>query len=274
MTYFGFLGQFVVIPMLILAAWMILDARRGKRLPSDWHAWPVWAVIAGHMLVALIYTTPWDNYLVATRVWWYDPQLVTGIVIGWVPIEEYTFFLLQPVLSGLWLLTLMRYIPSSKKPVSNNVRCRLIPMLIVVPLWIVSAIILLSGWKPGTYLGLELIWALPPIMLQLLFGADILWRNRRAVIAAGLSASLYLSYADYLAIGSGTWTIDPAQSLQIYLAGVLPIEEMIFFTLTNILVIFGITLVMARESHERVPGLARRWLPFMNHKSVKTALTE
>ena len=23
-----------------------------------------------------VYTTPWDNYLVATNVWWYDPALV------------------------------------------------------------------------------------------------------------------------------------------------------------------------------------------------------
>ena len=42
-------------------------------------------------------------HLVATQVWWYDPQLVTGLLIGWVPIEEYLFFILQPLLTGLWL---------------------------------------------------------------------------------------------------------------------------------------------------------------------------
>jgi lycopene cyclase domain-containing protein len=59
-----------------------------------------------HVVIALVYTTPWDNYLVATNVWWYDPELVTGIVIGWVPIEEYTFFILQPILGGLWIFFL------------------------------------------------------------------------------------------------------------------------------------------------------------------------
>ena len=52
-------------------------------------------------MVAVLYTTPWDNYLVATGVWWYDPHLVAGLVLGWVPIEEYTFFILQTLAMGL-----------------------------------------------------------------------------------------------------------------------------------------------------------------------------
>ena len=59
-------------------------------------------------IIALLYTTPWDNYLVATGVWWYDPALVTGLTLGWVPIEEYTFFILQTLLAGLWLAFLAR----------------------------------------------------------------------------------------------------------------------------------------------------------------------
>ena len=36
-------------------------------------------------MIAVVYTTHWDNYLVATRVWWYDPALVSGIgVINYV----------------------------------------------------------------------------------------------------------------------------------------------------------------------------------------------
>jgi lycopene beta-cyclase len=57
-------------------------------------------------VIAVVYTTPWDNYLVATRVWYYDPKLILGWVIGYVPIEEYSFFVLQTFLTGLlgiWL---------------------------------------------------------------------------------------------------------------------------------------------------------------------------
>ncbi|MCB0133166.1 MAG: lycopene cyclase domain-containing protein, partial [Caldilineaceae bacterium] len=61
---------------------------------------------------------------------------------------------------------------------------------------------------------------------------------------------------------SGTWTIDPAQSTG-WLVGTLPIEEAIFFLVTNTLVVFGITLVMSAESHDRVPASVRQRLSAM-----------
>ena len=66
--------------------------------------------------------------------------------------------------------------------------------------WAASMILLLSGWKPGNYLSLELAWALPPIALQLAVGADILWHYRRLVIVVLVSATLYLYGTDALAI--------------------------------------------------------------------------
>ncbi|RXL60723.1 lycopene cyclase domain-containing protein, partial [Citrobacter sp. AAK_AS5] len=73
--------------------------------------------------------------------------------------------------------------------------------------------LLLFGWPPGAYLSLTLVWALPPIMLQLGFGGDILRRYGGLVLLAITSLTLYLGLADFLAIGSGTWEINPAQSL-------------------------------------------------------------
>ena len=122
------------------------------------------------------------------------------------------------------------------------------------------AAVLASGYKPGTYLSLILVWALPPLMLQLGLGADILWQHRRAVFGALAPITLYLALADMVAIAQGTWTIDPGQSLQIYLGGILPLEEFIFFLLTNTLVVFGMTLLLAAESHNRLPATLRRYL--------------
>ena len=254
MTYLGFLLQFVFLPGIILLVWLVIDARRGKTLPSMLKNWPVWLALVAHSLVALIYTTPWDNYLVATRVWWYDENLVTGLVLGWVPIEEYIFFVVQPVFTGLLLLTLMRYLPPPAEFAPANRLARPVSLAVVGAIWLASVMLLASGYQPGTYLGLELVWALLPVMLQLAFGADILWKYRRYVIPAILISTLYLAYADSLAIGSGTWTIDPEQSLQIYIGGVLPVEELIFFFLTNVLLVFGVTLVLAQESRARVPA--------------------
>ena len=108
-------------------------------------------------------------------------------------------------------------------------------------------------------MALELIWALPPIILQLAFGADILWRYRRLVFWALIPTTIYLCAADTLAIVSGTWTIDPAQSTG-YFVGSLPIEEAVFFLLTNTLVVFGMILVLAQESQPRAPAAVTRLL--------------
>jgi lycopene cyclase domain-containing protein len=252
-TYFGFLAQFVVIPLVLVGSLTLYDvAYRRKALPDRLRGLPAWLVLIAHVIVALIYTTPWDNYLVATRVWWYDPQLVTGITIGWVPIEEYTFFVLQTLLTGLWLLWLARRLPSPMDTPPHP-RLRWVSASVTGLVWLASVVGLLSGWKPGVYLTIQLVWALPPIIFQLAFGADILWRYRGVVLLALVPATLYLGAVDAVAIDAGTWTIDPAQSLEIYLVGVLPLEEFTFFLVTNTLVAFGMTLVLARESLERTP---------------------
>jgi lycopene cyclase domain-containing protein len=261
MTYFGFLLRFLFIPIGLMLLWTLLDARRGKRVAATWCGWPAWSALLLHVVIAVVYTTPWDNYLVATGVWWYDPQLVTGLVLGWVPIEEYTFFIVQPILAGLWLLMLMRYLPAGEQGSGGaGGKMRLWVVGGTAVIWLVMVGILIAGWKPGTYLALELGWALPPIMLQLAFGADILWRQRRVVLGTIVPMTLYLSAADALAIGWGTWTIDPEQSLHFLLGGVLPIEELIFFLLTNTLLTFGMTLLLSVESHERIGALRQKWL--------------
>lgn len=250
MTYFMFLAIFLLTPILILIGAELLDKRHGRQLPSRLHHWPPYAAIGLHIVLAVVYTTPWDNYLVATNVWWYNEAMVTGFVIGWVPIEEYTFFVLQPILTGLWLLFLARRLSFEVDGEALRPSLRLYSLLFVGLIWLTAITILLSGWQPGVYFGLALGWLLLPVMLQLGFGADILWRYRRLVFWTIVPATIYLSLADALAIGSGTWVIDPAQSTGIFL-GTLPIEELIFFLVTNILIVFGVTLLLAQESHER-----------------------
>ena len=43
------------------------------------------------------------------------------------------------------------------------------------------------------------------------------------------------------------------------LGGVLPIEEFTFFLITTTLLTFGVTLLLAEESHRRFAAI-RRWL--------------
>jgi lycopene cyclase domain-containing protein len=258
MTYFTFLGYFLVIPIIVLGIVALVDRRRGVLLPATLQAWPAWAAILLHVFIAVLYTTVWDNYLVATQVWWYDPELVTGITLGWVPIEEYTFFILQPILAGLWLIFWARRLTRPISPGDLISSLRVAGPILLGVLWLASAVFLVTGWQPGTYLALELVWALPPIGLQLAFGADILWRYRRLVSLVIISLTLYLSASDALAITLGTWTINPEKSLDFLIAGLLPIEEFLFFLLTNTLITFGIVLVISEESYARFGSIRLR----------------
>jgi lycopene cyclase domain-containing protein len=264
MSYLQFLTTFLLPPACILGAWVVFSSHR-RNLPEAQIPLRLGlGAVFLHVVIAVLYTTPWDNYLVAARVWWYDPDLVTGVTLGWVPLEEYIFFVLQTLTVGLWVLLLTGHFVGGRKRVATpNNRANVSPLRIVAPvsvmtIWIIAAAVLVKGWAPGTYLALELVWALPPIALQLAYGADILWRNRRMVLLAIVPFTLYLSFADTLAIRSGTWTINPERSVGLLLGRILPVEELVFFLLTSTLVVFGVTLVLAAESHDRIRRILLR----------------
>jgi lycopene cyclase domain-containing protein len=60
-----------------------------------------------------------------------------------------------------------------------------------------------------------------------------------------------------MAIGFGTWTISPVYTTGLIIGGRLPVEEAVFFLLTNVLVVFGLNLGLHRESIKRLPKKIR-----------------
>ena len=260
MTYFVFLLSFLIIPILIL---LILNRRDSRYSTSNFTGRNVWRAILIHVVLAVLYTTPWDNYLVASGVWYYKPQLVSGLILGYVPIEEYTFFILETILTGLWWWFLAnRLSQPSKFPPSR--KGRFAASLLLIILWVIFVLLFFSKDRSVIYLSIIMVWALPATLPQLLFGADILWHHRKLVLLTILPLSIYLSIVDSLAIASGIWTIDPAQSTSIMM-GVLPIEEAIFFLVTNMLIGFGLTLLLVKES----PGRIRELRQTLIHTSIK-----
>ena len=256
MSYFGFLLLFLVIPILALLAfrhWGRHASRTSAVFPGGTAPWVALAV---QIALAVLYTTPWDNYLVARGVWYYNPAQVSGVLLGYVPLEEYTFFVLEAVLIGVWWQILITRLDSARRFV-DSASLRLWSSLAVAVLFGLSLIPLVLDWKPGTYLGLIMIWALPPIMLQLAFGADILWYRRELLAGLILLPAVYLSLSDWLAIRNGIWAIDPAQSTGILLAG-LPLEEGLFFLVTVVLLSFGMTLSLSPESRSRLAWYVQR----------------
>ena len=266
MTYFGFLAAFILFPIFVLTIVGIWKRRKGKFINDSTIA----CAIGIHIILALLYTTPWDNYLVATDVWFYNPRLISGIILGYVPIEEYTFFLLETLFMGLWWQIVARRI-TSLEAFKPSKRLRLWFPLIAAMIWLGSALVFLNDWKPVTYLSIILFWAIPPMIPQLAFGADILWHQRKLLAWTILPIGLYLSFVDSLAIASGTWTINPVQSTGIFI-GKLPLEEGVFFFVTATLISFGMTLLMAKESPTRWMEIKKTFKRFSARMSKEQTL--
>jgi lycopene cyclase domain-containing protein len=257
MTYFGFLIRFVVIPIIIFLTIAVRDDRNHKLIPNFRNGRAVWTAIGIHILLAVLYTTPWDNYLVATGVWYYNPKLVTGLVLGYVPIEEYTFFVVETILAGLWWWFLARRLSQPQVEFKSNRPLTYVSSSVLIALWLIFTYLFFFGAAKWTYLSITLFWALPAILPQLLFGADILWHYRKLVFWAIMIPGVYLSLTDIVALKETTWAISPTQTTGILFFGILPLEEVVFFFITNILITFGMTLLLANVSERKFAAIKK-----------------
>lgn len=231
LTYLGFLVV-VIGPPLVALAYLTRNSRSRQFLTGS-------ALVAA---IGLLYTTPWDNALIARDVWWYGE----GVVIARIylaPVEEYLFIALQPVLTALWVAFLRSRLASESDPldtwvgVSNRARA----VGAVAGAGVTTGGLLLLATPATFYLGAILAWAGPVLAIQWAFGWQYLWRNRRLTGLAILVPTAYLAAADRVAIELGLWTISPTLSTGVFVAG-LPVEEGLFFLLTNVFVVQGLLL--------------------------------
>lgn len=238
MTYLQFHLVFILPPILVLL-WLARHdpaPLAGRLEPSGVRAWRAVALIVA---LALVYTTPWDNYLVARGVWGYPEERVL-FTIGYVPVEEYLFFVLQPVLASLFLFLLAR---RAWAPPQASERARAAGRRLGTAgfLLLTLAGAFLLGDERGLYLGLILVWAAPVAALQWGVGGGELVAHRRLVTASVLIPSAYLWVADRIALALGIWSIEPRFTTGLRPFG-LPIEEALFFLMTNVIVVQGVLL--------------------------------
>jgi lycopene cyclase domain-containing protein len=99
----------------------------------------------------------------------------------------------------------------------------------------------------ATYLTFELAWALPVLALQWIVGRGRLLRHWRILLVAIALPSAYLSLTDGVAIAQHIWTLHADRILGVRV-GDVPVEEIIFFVVTNAMVAQSIVLV---ESYVR-----------------------
>lgn len=189
--------------------------------------------------LALIYTTPWDNYLIVRGVWWYgDGTVLTRFWAA--PLGEYLFFVLQPLLVGLWV---------ARFRIETDQSLAIPPLTRALGLLgggVVAAVgLAVLGRDSGLYLGALLVWSAPILSIQWAFGWPFLLANWRTVAVGTLVPTLYLWVADRIALGLGIWALSDQYTtgLAVPLLA-LPIEEALFFLLTSLFVVQGLVLYL------------------------------
>lgn len=253
MTYGQFLLLFLLPPLALLA---VLTRNRtgpvaGALQPRDRRSWLFYVLLP---LLALLYTTPWDNYLVYKGVWSYPPDRVLGR-IGYVPFEEYAFIVLQSLLGGLWMFWLLRRMGADPSK-TGGARWWAAGMFVALALCGVP----LLFTDRGLYLGLILVWAMPVLAFQWAFGGDLLSGLARVRLTAVSTLTGYLWLADRLALGLDIWQISPRYTLGVSLLG-LPAEEALFFLVTNVIVVEGLLLFIHPLALPRLHALLARLQP-------------
>lgn len=233
MTYAQFLGIFLLVPIALLSAHFKKSEEYQKK-----------AFIKGILVLiflAVTYTTPWDNYLVKTKVWWYGPDKVIG-TIGYVPIEEYAFFVLQTIMSGLWCFLITRQVPFENKEKHSGFYG------LGVAFWTLATLIGVVSlfFTNTTYLGLILAWASPIVLIQWIFGGKLILANMKNFLLSVGIPTVFLWFADGIAIHLNIWEISAIKTIGLK-AGPLPFEEALFFLMTNLMVVQGLMLFVLME---------------------------
>ncbi|MFB6121660.1 MAG: lycopene cyclase domain-containing protein [Halobacteriaceae archaeon] len=245
LTYPQFHAAFTLPALLLLAAVTTVARRRSTRR-TVWvrgAALAYWADVALLVGLAVAYTAPWDNYLIAQGVWEYGPGR-TLARLNYAPVSEYVFFGGQTVLTALWLSAL----PAGRNPPTVRSRSGQHRHTERIAGVVGATVLFAVGWwLLGTdatfYLGAILAWAAPVLALQWGVGAPAL-RDRYRTVALGAAVpTLYLSGVDRIAIHQGVWELSARYTTGVTVAG-LPVEEALFFLTTNLFVVQG--LILAR----------------------------
>jgi lycopene cyclase domain-containing protein len=235
LTYLQFHVAFLVMALLILVP-IVAVSRPRVTGPVAWEGNEYWGGVAIIVGLALVYTVPWDNYLIAEGVWTYgDGKVLTHLWLA--PIEEYLFIMVQPVLTALWLSHLA-------VPEWDDAPLAVTPRVAAgfggVVLGALGVGLLLLG--PSTlYLGAILAWAAPVLVLQWSVGGPQLWQARRTIAVGTLVPTVYLCVADRIALSQGIWELSTTYTTGLTPWG-LPIEEATFFLVTNLFVVQGLVL--------------------------------
>jgi lycopene cyclase domain-containing protein len=202
------------------------------------------------LLAVMVFTTPWDNLAAKWGIWGF-PREKYSLRLGYLPIEEYAFFLLQSLNVMLAVRALFHFFPDWELgPETDIGKWTLICLAASVIPWIFVAIQL--RWLRRHFgarvnYAIHLAWFLPVIYVQWIVAPPLFWAHAGLLALVTAAFGLYYTLADLAAVRAGTWFFDEKQITGAKLGGILPWEEIAFFFLTSLLVAQSYLLLLPEE---------------------------
>ena len=74
---------------------------------------------------------------------------------------------------------------------------------------------------------------------------------------------------DIVALNDTTWSISPGQTTGILFFGILPLEEVVFFFITNMLLGFGMTLMVSEVGQARMQEWKSKLFPRNKENNIE-----
>ncbi|KAJ5757145.1 Bifunctional lycopene cyclase/phytoene synthase [Penicillium nucicola] len=193
--------------------------------------------------IAVLFTIPWDSYLIRNRIWTYPTDAVVGLTLLDIPLEEVFFFVIQTYCTSLLYVILTKHLVLPVYLLPRASSAKKLGSLLLFPGIAVGALCSVLETKV-TYLGLIIAWSLPVIALQWVLCSDFLLNMPKRPIAISIILpTLYLWIVDFFALQRGTWVIEQETKIGIQFFGFLELEEGIFFFVSNIMVVLGLVTV-------------------------------
>lgn len=191
--------------------------------------------------LAVLYTTPWDNYIIYHKAWWYRKDAVLG-TIGYVPVEEYLFFIIQTIFTALWTSACSRWTIHSLHLRQPSKQTFFVTRYVTLSVMMVLVVV---GWThaiPATksfYLGSITWWVLLVVIFLWYIAGAYYCERFKMIVVCVVVPTVYLCYVDVIALRARVWHINEATSLEMFPIDDLPIEEIVFFFMTNLIVALG-----------------------------------
>lgn len=102
-----------------------------------------------------------------------------------------------------------------------------------------------------TYLGLLLPWGLLVVAGQWVLGGRALLARWRFILEVVVPMTVYLGICDSVALRQGIWQIHRDRIVGAYVGNV-PLEEIVFFLLTDLMVVQALVLFNSPEVRDRL----------------------